>query len=90
MPVDGFEWKKNMPKFNEKFLKKDGDEGYIFQADVEYPKRLDNFCNDLPFLSERMKIKRFSKSVCNLYDKNEYLAHIRTLKQAVNHGLILK
>ena len=46
--------------------------------------------NDLPFLSERMKIKRFSKSVCNLYDKNEYLAHIRTLKQAVNHGLILK
>ena len=28
--------------------------------------------------------------VCNLYDKNNYDAHIRTLKQALNHGLILE
>ena len=24
------------------------------------------------------------------YDKNNYLAHIRSLKQALNHGLLLK
>ena len=41
----------------------------------------------LPFLPERMKIDKCSKLVCNLYDKNNY---IRSLKQALNHGLILK
>ena len=37
-----------------------------------------------------MKIKKFNKLVCNLHDKKEYVVHIRTLKQALNHGLILK
>ena len=31
-----------------------------------------------------------SKTVCNLYNKEKYVVHIRTLKQALNHGLILK
>ena len=31
-----------------------------------------------------------SKLVCNLYDKNNYVVHIRSLKQALDHGLILK
>ena len=26
----------------------------------------------------------------NLYDKNNYVVHIRALKQALDHGLILK
>ena len=37
-----------------------------------------------------MKINKCSKLVCNLYDKNNYAAHIRSLKEALNHGLILK
>ena len=37
-----------------------------------------------------MKINKCNKVVCNLYDKNNYVAHIRALKQALNHGLILK
>ena len=37
-----------------------------------------------------MKISKRSKLVCNLYDKNNYVVHIRSLKQALNHGLILK
>ena len=37
-----------------------------------------------------MKIKKFNKLVCNLHDKKEYAVHIRTLKQALNHRLILK
>ena len=46
--------------------------------------------NDLPLLSERMKIRKCNKLVCNFYDKKEYVVHIRTLRQALNHGLILK
>ena len=30
------------------------------------------------------------KFVTNLHDKTEYVIHIRNLKQALNHGLILK
>ena len=46
--------------------------------------------NDLPFLPKRMNIKKSHKLVCNLYDKNSYVAHMKTLKQALNHGLIRK
>ena len=31
------------------------------------------------------EIKKCHKPVCNLYDKNNYVAHIRILKQALNH-----
>ena len=85
--------KKKPSKFNEKFIKnydEDSDEGHILKADIEYPKRLHNLHNDLPFLPEIMKIKKCNKFVCNLYNKNNYYAYIRTLKQASNHELILK
>ena len=37
-----------------------------------------------------MKIDTCNKLVCNLYDKKNYVVHIRSLKQALNHGLILE
>ena len=37
-----------------------------------------------------MKIEKVEKLVTNLHDKTEYVIHIRILKQALNHGLILK
>ena len=37
-----------------------------------------------------MKIRKCNSTVCNMYNKKEYVAHIRALKQALNHGLILK
>ena len=37
-----------------------------------------------------MKIEKVEKLVTNLHDKTEYVIHIRNLKQALNHELILK
>ena len=37
-----------------------------------------------------MKIEKIEKLVANLYDKTEYVIHIRNLKQALNHRLVLK
>ena len=37
-----------------------------------------------------MKIEKGEKLVTNLHDKIEYVIHKRNLKQALNHGLILK
>ena len=85
--------KKNRLKFGESFTKNNSDnsdKGYIVEVDVEHPKKLKMKHNDLPFLSERMKIKKFQKLACNLYDKENYVEHIRTIRQALNHGLVWK
>ena len=88
--------KKHMLKFNEGFIRnydEDSDKGYILEVDVEYPKHLPlgNISHyDLPFLPEKMKINKIENLVCNLYDKKNYVVHIRSLKQALSHGLILK
>ena len=37
-----------------------------------------------------MELEKLEKLVINLHDKNEYVVDIRNLKQALNHGLILK
>ena len=68
----------------------DSSKGYILEVEFEYPKDLHNLHSNLPFLSERMKIKKCSKLVRNLYEKKKYVVHIRALKQALNHGLIFK
>ena len=75
------------------FLKgynENSDRGYFLEVDVEYPKKLFNLHKDLPFLPERKKIEESNKLFCNIQDKENYVVHIRALKQALNHGLILK
>ena len=45
--------------------------------------------SDLLFLPERMKINKSTKLVCNIRNKENYVVHIRALKQALDHGLKL-
>ena len=75
---------KNFKNYNE-----NDNKGYILEVDVKYPKRLHELHSDLPFLSERMKIDKCNKLVCNLSNKKKYVTHINSLKQALNHGLKL-
>ena len=37
-----------------------------------------------------MKIEKVENLVTTLHDKTEYVLHIRNLKQALNHELVLK
>ena len=92
LPVDGFEWKKHMLKLNEDFTKncdEDSKKGNILEVDVKYPKNLHDLHSDLPFIAERTKIDKRSKLVCNFYDKNNYVIHITSLKQVLDHEQIL-
>ena len=84
--------KKNMLKFNKtiKNYDEDSNKGYIFEVDVEYPKNLHNLHSDLKFLPKKLEFNKCNKLVCNLYDKNNYAVHIRSLKQALDNGRILK
>ena len=91
LPVNGFKWEKIVSKFDEDFITnydEDTNKGYIFEVDVKYPKDFHDLQSDLQFLTEKNKINKCDKLVCNLYDKN--VVHIRSLKQALKHGLILK
>ena len=93
LPLNGFKWINNVTEIDEKFIKnydEDSDKGYILEVDVKYPRKLHDLHSDLPFLPKRMKIDRCKKLVCNLRNKKKYLVHIRSLKQALNHGLKLK
>ena len=93
LPVDGFKWVKDLSQFNEDFTKKydkNSNKGYFLEVDAEYPKKLFNLHKGLPFLSERKKVKKLKKLICNVQDKEKYVVHIRDLKQALNHGLELK
>ena len=80
-------------QFNEDFIKsynKESDEGHFLEADVQYREKLHEIHNDLPFLPERMRIEKVEYLVNNLHGKTEYVFHIRSLKQALNHLLVLR
>ena len=44
----------------------------------------------MSFLPERKKIRKVEKLIYSIEDKKKYVIHIRTLKQALNHGIIQK
>ena len=93
LPVNGFKLVEDTLQINEEFIKnydENNDKGYILEVDVKYPKKLHDLHSDLPFLPERMKIDKCEKLVCNLHNKKKYVVHIRSLKQALDHGLKLK
>ena len=49
-----------------------------------------NLHKDLPFSPERKKVNKVEKLICSIEDKEKYVIHIRVLKQALNHGLVLR
>ena len=92
-PIGGFIWVNKLLKFNESLIKsynKNCDRGYFLQVDVEYPKNIFDSHEDLSYLAERKILGKVEKLVCSIKDKEKYVVHMRTLKQALNHGLIPK
>ena len=92
LPVNDFKWikKEELSKFNENFIKnydENGNIGYFFEVDIDYPKELFNVHKDLPFLPESRKVNNVENLICDIEDKKKYVIHIRALKQAINNGL---
>ena len=93
LPVNGFKSVEKLSRFNGRFIKnynENSDIGYFLEVDIDYPKELFNLHKDLPFLPERKKVNKVEKLICSIEDKEKYVIHIRVLKQALNHGLVLK
>ena len=93
LPAFNFQWVEDTSQFNKVFIKnydEKSEVGYILEVDVQYPEKSYKLHSDLPFLPEKKKLVKVEKLVTSLQDKCEYVVHIKGLKQALNHGLILK
>ena len=93
LPVINFEWIEDTSQFNEDFMKdynEEGDKRYFLEVGIQHLEKLHDFHNDIPFLPKRIKIEKVKKLAANLHDKTEYVIHMRNIKQALNHGLVLK
>ena len=92
LPTHGFKWENGedfTPEKIDELVKKDKRK-YLLEVDVKYPKELHENHNELPFLTERMKVGRVEKLVPNLKDKKGYVVHVKALNQELKHGLKLK
>ena len=88
LPSGGFRWVDIKPDEISK-LANFSEKEYLLKVDVQYPRELHNYHNDLPFKCERMVINGVEKLIPNLYCKKRYVIHIRALDQALKHGLLL-
>ena len=84
------EFKKHLNKDFIESYNEESDEQYFLEVDVLYREKLNELRKDLPFLPERIEIEKVEIFVATLHDKKSYFIYIRNLKQALNHGLVLK
>ena len=61
LPVNNFDWMKDISQFNEDYIKnynEKSNEGYFFEIGVQYFRKLHELHNDFTFLPERAKIEK--------------------------------
>lgn len=109
LPISNFQWvqKSRVEKLYSKAenimkMHDDGENGFIFEVDLDYPEYLHNAHNDFPFCCEKqtlpheavdineIKSNKIEKLLLTLNEKKNYVIHYRMLKLALRHGLILR
>ena len=64
--VNGSKWLENTFHFNWDFIKsynENSDRGYFLEVDVQYPNKLHNFHNDLPFYLKKNKNRKICSQI---------------------------
>ena len=64
--------------------------GYVLEVDMKYPIELHDHHDNLPFMCEKIRVNGVEKLVPNLHDKKKHVIHVKALKQALDHGLVLE
>ena len=74
LPTHGFKWMVvDIPSVIKLLEKKDTNQGYIFEVDLEYPPSLWELHNDYPLAPERRKIDNVDKLISTLLPKKNYV-----------------
>lgn len=94
LPMGEFQWITNLNEIDEHWIadiEDNGDYGYIFEADVDYPQILHDLHSDFPFLPESVvppnSNSKIKKLIPHLSPKLKYVVHYKSLKQAIHYGL---
>ena len=91
LPTHGFKWiDVDKPKVLKLLEKKDTNQGFIFEVDLDYPSSLWKSHNDYPLAPERIKIDKVDKRICSFLPKKKYVLHYKNLKQYLEEGMIFK
>ena len=91
LPTHGFKWDDyDKSKVLQLLEKRDTNKGYVFEVDLEYPKKLWKSHNDYPLAPEKIKVDSVEKLICSFKPKIHYVLHYRNLKQYLEVGMILK
>lgn len=94
LPQKDFQWmtREELDAFDINRVTQDDVTGYFLEVDVDYPKELHDLHQNLPFLCESKKspLSGAHKLLTTLENKERYVVHYLTLKQAVEHGLKIK
>ena len=91
--IDDVMKEQDLSIFIDDFIKnynKKSNKGYLFNVDINSLQEIRELHVDLPFLSAKIQVNKVNKLVANVHDKNNYVVHVYALKQALNHGLVLK
>ena len=92
LPVTSFKW-DNINLYTEETIdiyNENSKYDALLDIDIDYPKELHELHLGVPFLAERKVINSTSKLITSFENRNKYAVYIFALKQALNHGLILK
>lgn len=90
MPYAGFKWVE--PTLDGLADMSDTSEmGRVYEVDILYPESLFELHNDLPFLPENIipPGSKVVKLTAALGPRKNYIIHYRSLKQAMDNGLIV-
>ena len=91
LPTHGFKWiDVNKSKVIKLLGKKDTNQGFIFEVDLDYPETLWDSHNDYPLAPEKLKVDNYNKLICSFLLKRHYVLHYKNLKQYLQEGMILK
>ena len=91
LPTHGFKWiNVDKPKVLKLLEKKDTNQGFIFEVDLDYPSSLWKTHNDYPLAPQKVKIDKTEKLIRSFLPKNHYVLHYKNLKQYLEEGMILK
>ena len=63
--------------------------GYVLEVDTKYPIELHDH-HTIYHSCEKIRVNGVEKLVPNLHDKKKYVIHVKALKQALDHGLVLE
>ena len=90
LPVNGFKWVKKLTKFDKRFIK-NYDENSNLGSFLEVMQSIQKIHLIFIKIHHFYEKEKYRKSkICDIEDRKKYVAHIRALKQASNHGGKLK